>query len=473
MTSLYEQMLIDPMKCMDFPYYDGFLLTEAQRDEIQLAGIKRRFGEMQGKVKALDRMVVEQSIRSIDDIDEVVPLFLPHTAYKSYPLSFLERNRFDALTRWLDGLTALDLSKVDASGVTLIDDWLTLLQQQTDLKINHTFGTTGKLSFIPRTSQEWDNGLIMSGHGLRDWRGPNTGPDVMRNHLPMIAPTYRYGFSTTARALDSMVKLYAGGDDNAYFLYPDGMVSADIASLAGRLHAAAARGAQGELELSQSLLDRRAEYAQQEQDRPRAMKDFLAMVAERFGGQDIFLFGMWPLVHDWAEEGLAHGVRKLFGPNSVLLTGGGTKGRTFSDGWRERIFDYLGFNNNYDTFGMSEMTTGALKCDQGNYHFPPITVAYVLDVETGKPLPRKGVQTGRLAIFDIAAETYWGGLLTGDLVNMGGFDEPCACGRHGPYMEPDIRRISDLQGGEDKISCAGAPDAHAKAVEFLVAQSEA
>src|SRR3546814_11626668 len=106
----------------------------------------------------------------------------------------------------------------------------------------HTFGTTGKLSFVPRTKEQWRKGIVLSGHSLRDWYGPNTGPDVLNKHLPLIAPTYRYGFSTTARALDGMVEYFAGGDDNALFLYPDGFVSADVASLAGRLSAAASRG---------------------------------------------------------------------------------------------------------------------------------------------------------------------------------------------------------------------------------------
>src|SRR3546814_5943229 len=70
----------------------------------------------------------------------------------------------------------------------------------------HTFGTTGKLSFVPRTKEQWRKGIVLSGHSLRDWYGPNTGPDVLNKHLPLIAPTYRYGFSTTARALDGMVE---------------------------------------------------------------------------------------------------------------------------------------------------------------------------------------------------------------------------------------------------------------------------
>src|SRR3546814_1659182 len=91
-------------------------------------------------------------------------LFLPHTAYKSYPLSFLERNRFDALTRWLDGLTAIDLSGVDVSGIDSIDDWLRRLEETTELKVNHTFGTTGKLSFVPRTKEQWRKGIRSEEH---------------------------------------------------------------------------------------------------------------------------------------------------------------------------------------------------------------------------------------------------------------------------------------------------------------------
>src|SRR3546814_3305015 len=132
-----------------------------------------------------------------------------------------------------------------------------------------------------------------------------------------------------------MVEYFAGGDDNALFLYPDGFVSADVASLAGRLSAAASRGEQGRLELSPSLLARRDQFAILERERPRAMKEFLTNIQVRFGGRDVYLFGFWPLLSDWAEEGLAQGVRGLFGPNRVLVTGGGTKGRQFADGRSE------------------------------------------------------------------------------------------------------------------------------------------
>jgi len=50
---------------------------------------------------------------------------------KSYPLSYIEKNQFDRLTRWLDGFTVYDLSMLDMSKCDSIDDWLDLLDQHT------------------------------------------------------------------------------------------------------------------------------------------------------------------------------------------------------------------------------------------------------------------------------------------------------------------------------------------------------
>jgi hypothetical protein len=97
-----------------------------------------------------------------------------------------------------------------------------------------------------------------------------------------------------------------------------------------------------------------------------------------------------------------------------------------------------------------------------------VTIPFALDVETGLPLPRRGRTTGRLAVMDLLVENYWGGLVTGDLVTIGGWEETCGCGRKGPYMEPNIRRFSEISGGEDKINCAGVSEAHARALDYIV-----
>ncbi|MBK7318856.1 hypothetical protein [Candidatus Villigracilis affinis] len=56
----------------------------------------------------------------------------------------------------------------------------------------------------------------------------------------------------------------------------------------------------------------------------------------------------------------------------------------------------------------------------------PWNIPMVLDPD-GTPLPRRGVQTGRAGYFDLLAQTYWGGILTGDRITVH-YDEECGCG---------------------------------------------
>ena len=472
MGSLYERLRDDPAEYVTQPYADGFTLTASERENVHLHGLRKRFGALRHQLSALDKLAQEQGIDAIEAIDDVVPLLFPHTVYKSYPLSFLEKARFDRLTRWLGGLTTVDLSGVDAAGVETIDDWIALLDRKTELRPLHTFGTSGKLSFLPRTRDQWITSVTLTAHCLRDWNGPNTGPDLLNHHMPVIQPSYRHGASASNRGIDLMIKMYAGGDDNALSLYPEARFSADMASLAGRMRAAEARGEQGQIELSSALLARREEFARNERERPERMKAFFQEAIDRFAGRDVMIFAVWPILFEWAEAGLAQGLCKVFGPGSVLMTGGGSKGRVLPEGWREQIFEFVGFDCYYEFYGMSELMANCPRCAEGNFHMPPVLVPFVLDPESGRPLPRHRQQTGRFALFDLMPDSYWGGLITGDEVTLAGWDEACACGRTGPYAFPAIRRFSEKQGGDDKINCAGAPEAHDRAVSYLVGQSQ-
>jgi hypothetical protein len=161
MGSLYDRLLQDPLNFFNACYDEGFRLTPQQIETIHLEGSRRRFAELRPNVPVLDKLAGEQGISEIARLNDVAPLLFPHTVYKSYPMSYLEKSRFDKLTKWLSGLTTTDLSRVDASGIDSIDDWLDLLEAQTPLLVSHTSGTTGKLSFsaLPfgRTTNHPDN----------------------------------------------------------------------------------------------------------------------------------------------------------------------------------------------------------------------------------------------------------------------------------------------------------------------------
>jgi hypothetical protein len=118
-------------------------------------------------------------------------------------------------------------------------------------------------------------------------------------------------------------------------------------------------------------------------------------------------------------------------------------------------------------YAMSEVTVPSMQCPEGHYHFPPMAVPYLLDPKTGDLLPRKDGTTGRMAFFDVMPETYWAGFISGDEVTAGGWEQTCKCGRTGFYVETGIRRYSEKEGGDDKILCAGAPEAHDTAIAFL------
>ena len=466
MSSLADALASDPQSFVDAEYDSGYALSAEERERAQLAGLRLRFDALKQGIPALARLAEEQGIETINALDDVVPLLFPHTVYKSYPLSFLEQGRFDRLTKWLASLTTTDLSGVDVSGVETIDEWIAALSAGSALMPIHTFGTSGKLSIIPRTAEHLRLAATINARAIRDFHGAGSGPDLVGDHMPLISPSYRHGASAIARGMNLMADLYGGGE--ALFLYPDAYFSADVASLAGRLRAAEARGEEGQLALPEGLIKRRDEFAAREASRGADMDRFFAEAKERFGGRDVFLFAVWPILFEWAEEGLKRGIKGVFGPNSVLTSGGGSKGRVLPPDYREQIFEFLGFDRHMEFFGMSELIANAPRCPEGNYHFPPVVIPFVLDPETGEPLPRTGLQTGRLAVMDLLADSYWGGFVTGDRVTMGGFDSPCACGRHGPYIQPDIARFSDIKDGDDKINCAGAPEAHDRAIEFLL-----
>jgi hypothetical protein len=118
---------------------------------------------------------------------------------------------------------------------------------------------------------------------------------------------------------------------------------------------------------------------------------------------------------------------------------------------------------------MTEAGSGLTRmCPRGHYHIPTNIIPYLLDPRSGAILPRTGTQKGRYGFLDIATQTRWGGFLTGDEITLNYNDATqCGCGRQAPFIVGDIRRYSEAEGGDDKITCAGAPAVHDRALEFI------
>jgi hypothetical protein len=462
--NFYGKLLEEPVNLVEGCYHDGYELSRAQIEKIHLEGARRRFAQLRPRLSVMDRLATEQGIDAIDRIEDLAPLIFPHTIYKSYAIDFVLDREFDRMTRWLGGLSAIDLSDIDMSGVERIDTWLDALGAQTSLQVFHTSGTSGKLSFVPRTVEEAERQVKNTNQVIRDHWGPNQGPDMFKARLPVIVPGYHHGYANTQRSHMTLLRMLNYRDEEALFMYPDVTFSADVASLPSLQKRAQERG--GGLEAPEAILHLRDEIEKRERDRPAALELFFENVRQRFGGRNVRIGANWPMLYEWTETGLARGLHHIFGPDSVVLSGGGPKKRNLPDNWRELVYDFLGTRRFYEFYGSSELFAINAKCEAGNYHLAPTLVTFLLDPETGAILPRDEGQTGRLAMFDLLATTYWGGLVTGDQVTISGWNTPCECGRVGPYLHPAIRRYADVLGGEDPLACAGSQGAHAKAFEF-------
>jgi hypothetical protein len=248
-------------------------------------------------------------------------------------------------------------------------------------------------------------------------------------------------------------------------------MSADVLSLGGRLKAAQDKGELGQLQISPALLARRDAFVQEQKAAPERLKAFFDDIVQRLRGQRVIIVGSPPAVYDLAIEARKAGLTHLFTPDTLASIGGGAKGRTFDEDYKEVICRFIGMEKYpLDGYGMSEMCLGSSRmCPLGNIHPLPNLIPFLLDHKTGALLPREGTQSGRYGWFDLTIETHWGGLLSGDRVTMT-WDEPCACGRIGPIIHSDIRRFTEIEGNDDKITCAGATDAHDKALEFIAQQ---
>lgn len=451
------------------PANQMWTLTPAERDAIHLSILKTRFADLKERIGQLAKLAKLQEITEINSISDMAPLLFQHTVYKSYPMALVEKGRFDMLTRWLDGLTVHDLSKVDASGCIGFDSWFDALEAQSPLRPNHSTGTTGKLSIIPRDTGDLEY-FALNQTKLPEAFGNEpdrySGLRAAEGPIPIVYPSSRRGRHVAQRMLDAVVA-GLGSEDTTYVLYND-FLSADVASLAGRVRGASMKGTLDDMAIPAQLLAQYKSSLERQKAQPHDQEAFFERIVSELKGRDVYAFGNVPLLFSWTEMGEKRGIEALFGSGSVIVSGGGLKGSTVPDNWRERIENFLGASLRVG-YGMSECIGGATECPHGVYHLAPYTVAFVLDPATGEQLPRSGTQTGRYAFFDLLVESYWGGFVTGDKVTLTW--DGCACGRRGPYFDPVIERFSELEGGDDKISCSGSNDAHEEAMAWLSAKA--
>lgn len=435
------------------PERTGFDLPYDDIRELQVAAINERFQEKVDRIKLLRQRADEAGITEIRRLEDIVPLLLPHTAYKSYPESFLANKRWDRLTRWLGTVSAYPTDNVDLEGIEDVDGWVAACEAAGHF-VSCTSGTTGKPAMLPATKADLDFA------GREGVEAVQWGSDIRVGDLRTVA-----GFGATAQSPRNSATGMALM--NAF---------ADLSKL--RTNSSAPPITIGSItrmiELRKAVADGTArpdeiaEYEREGAVRQEALDDALGHAVDhviRNRHEKLLVMAMWGPLYQLAEEVRNRGYSgKDFHPENGVYLGGGLKRAKVPPNYKEFIYETFNLSPRftYQMYGMQEAQTSMPRCREGRYHIPAWMVCLPLDKDGSNLLPigQEEIE-GRAAFFDLSIDGRWGGLISGDRIEVD--FRPCACGSPSPSIRDNITRYADLEG-DDKIACSGTIDAYVRGI---------
>lgn len=429
----------DPLKVMELPY-------EEYRP-LQLYSLKNSFNILKDKILILHKAAKDKNITDVNTEKDIIPTLFSHKTYKTYPEQFLEQKRFDKMNQWLSTLSIYDFTKLDTTGVTTIDEWLDRLDKY-GFFVTHSSGTSGKPSFLPKAPDD----LKYFNKALIHLAIAGMGMDISEP-ISSFLLLYPVGRTAMQRGLQNLAKQVS--PENRIFYAFKGEMSAD------RLRQMALTKksiAEGKLSAEQRvILEENEKKANRVMD--QWMHEFLDNIEQHHLNERVFFFGAEPLLARLALTYVPQGYTNLFSPDSYVCYGGGLKGARLPPNYINTIENLLGIPKErfYDGYGMTEKNSLPLVCKHGYKHIPPWELPILLDPKTQEWLNPEGTTgkvTGQYAFFDPIATSYWGGIITGDLLTIDFDGCPANCGWTGPVVLK-IDRLTDIDGPDaDKISCS-------------------
>lgn len=441
-------------------FEDLYAIGREEREALQLEAVRINFARLRDRIPALRKLADRQGVETIEKLDDVLPVCFDHRVLKNYPIQIIENRDFRKLTGWLDKLTAHDLTKVDLDGLTTIEEWLGRLEDY-GMIVTYSSGTTGKLSFVPRSRDEFG---AWRAHFFNINRASN-GVDSYTDKLPTFFPGYRGGYQTMLKMMSLFNVEMAGGEAQYHTLY-DTHIPADLMALSGRLQAAEDKGEVAKLGLDPALIEQRNAMLRQGRSKEADMEAWFAKLLEQYRGKRVKIGGTFADLYRVAKAAMDKGLTCDFAPGTILQGGGGMKGyKDAPEDWEEQIKAFFGVDRLGNQYGFSECIGNAPLCSHGFFHFLPYTVPLLMDAD-GNSLPREGSNKGRLVLVDPIPTSYWGGFISGDEVTMH-WEDDCGCGWKGPRAAKTIRRFSEAEGGDDKITCAGSQQAYNEFMAFV------
>jgi hypothetical protein len=430
---------------------DCYTVPFADVRELQIAAMNERLQERVGKIKLVALRASEADLDEIRDFADVVPLLLPHTAYKSYPESFLLDEKWDKLTRWLGTVSPYPTDDTNLEGITDVDHWIERLDEAGH-PVSCSSGTTGKAAML--IASDADMAWVAEDSVKACAWGTGIQPAQDR-HVFSMAPIAKVPRNWAI--MDKLQEAF-GKPDAPLFRYPVPPITVGSITRMIALRKAIAEGTAMPAEI--------AEYEATAAAREKALDDAIGITVDALlavRGEKLFLTGLWGNLHKVAVAMRERGFSgKDFHPENMMYVGGGLKREQLPDDYREVVRETFNVaeHRNFQLYGMQELGTVKVRCREGRYHAPPWLVCLPLNKDADALLPMdQGEVQCRAGFFDLSLDGRWGGVISGDRMEID--FRPCACGAATPSIRDNIVRYADLEG-DDKIGCAGTIDAYVR-----------
>jgi hypothetical protein len=433
---------------------DRYNIPFADVRAAQVEAMNERFQERRDAIKLVGHRAREANMAEVRSHEDVVQLLLPHTAYKSYPESFLVGEKWDRLGKWLDTVSTYRVPPQDPASIDGIDNWIEKLEQGGHY-VSCSSGTTGKSAMLvaSKKDMEWCKKEAVAAYSWGS--GVKPARDRQMFGLAPVAKVARNDY--TGQAYTEALQ-----DPSAErFAYPVPPITVG--------------GLTGMVVLRKAIADGTAKpedikkYEETSAARQKAVDDAVGITARALieaRGKKLHVSGLWAGLYNVAKavRDLGYSAKDFNADNSIYV-GGGLKRAKLPDDYREFVYETFNIQpeRNYQNYSMQEMHTGMPRCQKGGrYHLPAWLVPLTLNKNGDDLLPiTKGEYEGRAAFFDLSLDGRWGGVISGDKISID--FSPCTCGAKGPSIRDNVMRYSDLEG-DDKIGCAGTVDAYVRGV---------
>lgn len=433
---------------------DRYDIPFTELREAQIGAMNERFQERKLQIKLVGHRAREAGITEVRSHEAVVKLLLPHTAYKSYPESWLAQKRWDRLSRWLDTVSTHRVPVDQVSDAREVDDWIEKLADN-GIFVSCSSGTTGKSAMLVASQKDMD-WCKTEAVAAYSW-GSGVKPAQDRRIFGMAAIAH------VARNLATGEAYTAAMQDPNYerFAYPVPPITVGGLTQMVVLRKAIADGTAKPEDI--------AAFEKISAARQKAIDEAVGITAQAVVAarhSKLHVSGLWAGLYNVAKAVREIGYSaKDFNPENSIYSGGGLKRAVLPDDYREFVYETFNIRpeRSYQNYSMQELHSGMPRCQAGGrYHVPPWVVPLILD-KTGDSLQpvTNGEYEGRAAFFDLSLDGRWGGVISGDKISID--FSPCACGSKGPSIRDNIVRYADLEG-DDKIGCAGTVDAYVRGV---------